>query len=81
MNRRGAFVGTFPPRLILVGSNEILLDDSQTMFSKIAAKQPVTKLTIYENQTHVWLMDDIHSKSSVKAIAEIKNFMTVNEAT
>jgi len=62
-----------------VGSNEILLDDSRTMFSKIAARQPLTKLTIYENQTHVWLMDNIHSESSKKAIEEIKSFISVSE--
>jgi monoterpene epsilon-lactone hydrolase len=70
--------GVFPPTLILVGSNEILLDDSRIIFSKIAARQPLTKLTIYENQTHVWLMDNINSESSKKAIEEIKKFITVN---
>jgi len=75
MNPIDTLSGSFPPTLILVGSNEILLDDSRTVFSKIAASQPVTKLTIYENQAHVWLMADIQSKSSKKAIKEIKSFM------
>ena len=75
MNPIDTLFGAFPPTLILVGSNEILLDDSRMVFSKIAASQPVTQLTIYEDQAHVWLMADIHSKSSKKAINEIKNFM------
>jgi monoterpene epsilon-lactone hydrolase len=70
--------GVFPPTLILVGSNEILLDDSRMILSKIAARQPLTKLTIYENQAHVWLMDDIHSEPSKKALQEIKSFMNVH---
>lgn len=67
--------GTFPPTLILVGTNEILLDDSRMLFSKIVTEQPVTELTIYENQTHVWLTNDIHSESSIKAIKQIKQFI------
>src|SRR5450432_1909078 len=67
--------GIFPPTLILVGSNEILLDDSRMLFASIAAGQPLSQLTIYENQVHVWLMDNIHSAASKKAIEEIKNFM------
>jgi len=78
-NPIGTLFGNFPPTLILVGSNEILLDDSKAMFAKISVSQPKTKLTIYEDQTHVWLMGDIHSKSSKKAINEIKGFITVTE--
>lgn len=67
--------GDFPPTLILVGSSEILLDDSKMAYSRIADKQPVTKLKIYENQNHVWLLDDIHSEPSQSAIGEINNFI------
>ena len=75
-----ALFGIFPPTLILVGSNEILLDDSRTMFSKIAAKQPLTKLSIYENQTHgLGLLDNIQNESSKRALEEIKEFMTIDE--
>jgi epsilon-lactone hydrolase len=68
--------GPFPPTLILVGTNEILLDDSRNLFSKIVADQPLTELTIYENQTHVWLTNNIDSESSKKAIEQIKRFLT-----
>ncbi len=67
--------GNFPPTLLLVGSSEILLDDSKMAYSTIADKQPVTKLKIYENQNHVWLLDDIHSEPSKSAIGEINNFI------
>jgi monoterpene epsilon-lactone hydrolase len=67
--------GTFPPTLILVGTNEILLDDSRELFSKIAAAQPLTELTIYENQTHVWLTNNIYSEPSKRAIEQIKKFV------
>ena len=69
-------LNNFPPTLILVGSNEILLDDSKTMFSKIKSKHPLTRLVVSQNQTHVWLMDDIRSEPSKKAVAEIKSFLT-----
>jgi len=68
--------GEFPPTLILVGSSEILLDDSKMAYSMISNKQPVTKLKIYDDQTHVWLLDDITTESSKKAIEEIKGFLT-----
>ena len=68
-------VGPFPPTLILVGTNEILLDDRRMLFSELVSKQHLTELTIYENQTHVWLTNDIYSESSKKAIEQIKTFI------
>lgn len=70
--------GKFPPTLILVGSSEILLDDSKMAYSAILQGQPATKLKIYDHQTHVWLLDDIHSASSRDAIEEIRIFITEN---
>jgi len=70
--------GVFPPTLILVGTNEILLDDSKMLYSKIASKQPLAQLTIYENEAHVWLMDNIDTESSKKAIEEIKWFLSAS---
>jgi monoterpene epsilon-lactone hydrolase len=67
--------GEFPPTLILVGSSEILLDDSKITYAIISAKQPFTKLKIYDKQTHVWLLDDINTESSKNAIEEIKDFL------
>jgi epsilon-lactone hydrolase len=74
-NPKETLFGDFPPTFILVGSNEILLDDSQKLYLKIIERQPLTKLSIYENQNHVWLLDNIKKESSQKAFTEIKNFI------
>jgi epsilon-lactone hydrolase len=65
----------FPSTLILVGSREILLDDSKMLYDKIRRVQPRTKLSIFEGQTHVWLLDSIESQHSQNAIQEIKTFL------
>jgi acetyl esterase/lipase len=68
-------LSSFPPTLILVGTNEILLDDAKTMQTKIEAIQLTTKLTIYENQVHGWPLLDIQSEATKRAINEIKQFI------
>src|ERR1700745_3690981 len=40
---------SFPPLLILVGSNEILFDDSKLFFEKIKQLQPDTEMKEFEN--------------------------------
>ena len=65
----------FPPTLILVGTNEILIDDSRKTHAKILKQQKKTKLSIYEGQTHVWLMDSIESEATVSALDEIAKFI------
>ncbi len=74
-NPIGTIFGDFPPTLILVGSREILSGDSELAYSKIKEKQPATKLKVYNDQTHVWLLDDIRSEASKDAIEEIRNFI------
>lgn len=66
----------FPPLFILVGSNEILFDDSVTFYEKIKPVQPDTRMKEYKGQNHVWLLADIKSKASKSALADIKNFIT-----
>jgi epsilon-lactone hydrolase len=68
--------GKFPPTLILVSSGEILLDDSKSIYNKIASQQEKTKLSLYDNQQHVWILADIHAEASKKAIREIKEFIS-----
>ena len=68
-------ISNFPSTLILVGSREILLDDSKELYNKIKMLQPQIKLCIYENQTHVWLLDTIDSEPSQNAIKEMKIFL------
>lgn len=69
---------SFPPLFILVGSNEVLFDDSKHFYEKIKPLQPDTKMKEYKNQFHVWLLVDIKSKASKSALADIKEFITQN---
>ena len=64
----------FPTVLIVVGSNEILLDDSVNFYTAVKGMQPEAALTIYEGQNHVWPLSDISSEASVKLLAEIESF-------
>lgn len=67
---------SFPPLFILVGSNEILFDDSKYFYEKIKPLQPNTKMKEYKDQCHVWLLTDIKSKASKNALTDIKEFIT-----
>lgn len=67
--------GAVPPTLIIVGSNEILLDDSKLICKKISEQQTKVKLSIYDNQNHVWILEDINTEASKKAIKEIQEFI------
>jgi acetyl esterase/lipase len=66
---------SFPPLFILVGSNEILFDDSKFFYEKIKPLQSTTKMKEYKNQNHVWLLTDIKSKASKNALTDIKKFI------
>jgi epsilon-lactone hydrolase len=68
--------GQFPPTLILVGSSEILLDDSVLAYSTISENQPKTKLKIYDDVSHVWLLDNIKTEASKNAIEEMSKFIS-----
>jgi epsilon-lactone hydrolase len=76
VNPKENLPSNFSPTLIIVGSNEILLDDSRFIHNKISKTQEKTKLSIYENQNHVWFLENIHSEQSKKAIQEIKTFLS-----
>ena len=66
----------FPPLLILVGSNEILFDDSKLFYEKIKLLQPDTEMKEYENQVHGWPLIDIKSDASKDALASIEKFIS-----
>lgn len=66
----------FPPTLIMVGTNEVLLDDSKNFYNNIKGKQANATLSIYENQLHVWPLANVHSEASQNAIKEIDTFLT-----
>jgi monoterpene epsilon-lactone hydrolase len=65
----------FPPVLIMVGTHEILLDDSRHFYTEIAAIQARSRLSIYEDQPHVWPKKDIHKDAARRALAEIAEFL------
>jgi len=71
-----AMYGQFPSTLILVGSGEILLDDSKSIYNKIASQQISVKLSVYDKQNHVWLLENIHAEESKATMREIKEFIT-----
>lgn len=71
-----AMYGQFPPTLILVGSGEILLDDSKSIYNKISSQQTKAKLSVYDKQNHVWMLENIHTVESKTALIEIKEFIT-----
>jgi acetyl esterase/lipase len=66
----------FPPVLIFVGTNEILLDDSQRFYNSIRNIQPQTTLHIYPGQIHVWPFANIDQPDARKALTQIKAFVT-----
>lgn len=66
----------FPPLFLLVGSNEILFDDSVTFYEKIKPVQPVIRMKEYKGQNHVWLLVDNKSKASKSALTDIQKFIT-----
>ena len=67
---------SFPPLLILVGSNEILFDDSKLFYEKIRLLQPDTQMKEYENQAHGWPLISITSDATKDAISSIETFIT-----
>ncbi len=67
-------LSTFPPVLIVVGSNEVLLDDSVNFYNVVKDIQPDSTLTIYENQNHVWPLADINNEASLQLLSEMEEF-------
>jgi acetyl esterase/lipase len=69
---------SFPPLLILVGSNEILFDDSKLFYEKIKRLQPDTHMKEYENQVHGFPLIDIASNAAKDALTSMGKFITKN---
>jgi acetyl esterase/lipase len=68
----------FPPVLLLVGTDEVLNDDSKNFYAYIKPFQKNAKLKEFEGQKHVWLFSHIDSKASIEAIGDIKGFIASN---
>jgi monoterpene epsilon-lactone hydrolase len=66
---------TFPPVLLLVGTDEVLNDDSKNFYNYIKPIQKQARLKEFPGQKHVWLVSDIHSKASVEAVDDLKTFI------
>lgn len=66
----------FPPVVILVGTNEILQDDSQNFFHRIRKVQPESTFYVFPGQTHVWMLTEIDSPDSKRALSYVKTFLT-----
>jgi acetyl esterase/lipase len=67
----------FPPVLLLVGTDEVLNDDSKNFYSAISPIQQQSKLKEFQGQKHVWLVSDIQSKESIEAMDDIKTFFSL----
>ncbi|HEY5750081.1 MAG TPA: alpha/beta hydrolase [Chryseolinea sp.] len=65
----------FPPVLVMVGTQEVLLDDSKYFYNDIKNIQSKSRLSIYDDQPHSWLKKDIHKEASRRALAEIADFL------
>ena len=70
----GDFTG-FPPMLIQVGSNEMLLSDSVLVAEKAKSQGVKVRLSIYENMFHVFQMGMTLMPESKKAWVEVSKFL------
>ena len=68
----------FPPVFLLVGTNEVLNDDSKNFYSYIKPIQAKAKLKEFPGQTHVWVFSNVNAPASVEAISDIKEFISTN---
>ena len=72
----GSFKG-FPPMLIQVGSNEMLLSDSETVAAKARAEGVRVRLHVYEGMFHDFQMAYTAIPESKKAWAEAGRFIDI----
>lgn len=68
----GDFTG-FPPTLIHVGSDEVLLDDSRELALRMQAQGVEVDIDVYEGMWHVWHMFDVEEART--AIRKIQWFL------
>ena len=66
----------FPPVLLLVGTDEVLNDDTKNFYAYIKPIQVKAKMKEFADQKHVWLFSHIDSKASIEAIVDIKEYIT-----
>lgn len=69
---------TFPPLLLLVGTDEVLYDDSKDFYNVIKPIQKQIKFKEFDGQKHVWPVSDISSKATFEAMNDISEFLKSN---
>jgi acetyl esterase/lipase len=74
-NPKNALLTRFPSVLIIVGTDEIILDDSKFFYNEIKSIQSRSRLSIYADQPHVWIKKDVRKEASRRALAEIAEFI------
>lgn len=65
----------FPPVLLMVGTDEVLIDDAKNFYAYIKPVQRKARLKVYAGQKHVWPVSDIHSQESAAALDDIRDFV------
>ena len=65
----------FPPMLVQVGSNEILLDDARRFADKATAAGIDITLDVWEEMIHVWHSFSLMLPEGRKAIAQAGNYL------
>lgn len=65
----------FPPVLLLVGTDEVLNDDSKIFYTYIKSIQAEAKIKEFAGQKHVWVFSHIDSPASIEAVNDIKEFI------
>lgn len=68
----------FPPTLIQIGTNDILLDDSRILAEKMKKANVEVTLKIWENVPHVWHIIGDFLPESTKAIRQMAKFLKNN---
>jgi len=70
-----ADLGGLPPALFLVGSCEVLLDDSQRAATAISASGGTAQVSVYEDMVHVWPLFSSILPEGVQATEESGSFL------
>ena len=65
----------FPPVLLLVGTDEVLNDDTKNFYTYIKPVQQKAKMKEFAGQKHVWLFSHIDAPAAVEAVNDIKEFI------
>jgi len=68
------------PTLILVGTKEVLRDDSLFLHAALNVSGARSILKTYDNVTHVWILTSIDSPESKDTLKTISDFVKQQKA-